>query len=289
MNILKTDNSTYRITAISRLSPSISFLKNLYFSFRTFLFPVFFIFSFSCSSTKQLTYLQNIDEAGTENFFPLEKPEYRIQKQDILYVRFITLNEEMNSLLNMETGRQSYQMFQNETSLYINGYTVNEEGFITIPIIGKVNVVGKTIDEATAEIEARSAEYLKDAALIVKLLSFKFSVLGEVQRPGAYRNFNNQLTVLEAISMAGDITDHGDRERILVLRPEKEGTHTYRINLKKKDVLASEAFFLLPNDIVIVEPLDSKVFRLNIPVMTFVLTSLFSTISTTLVLIKFFS
>ena len=243
---------------------------------------------FSCSTTEQLTYLKDIDEAGPESFFPLEKPEYRIQKQDILYVRFITLNEEMNSILNMETGRQTTQMFQNETSLFINGYTVNEEGNISIPIVGKVNVVGKTIDEATAEIEARSAEYLKDAALVVKLLSFKFSVLGEVTRPGTFRNFNNQLTVLEAIAMAGDITDHGDRERILVLRPTKEGTKTYRINLKKKDVLASEAFFLLPNDIVIVEALESKIFKLNIPTYSFVLTTMFSTISTTLLIIRFF-
>lgn len=288
MNISKKDNSLERIAVKSKFS-----FSNFYYkrspSFRYPLFILFLFLAFSCSSSKQLRYLQDIDEAGAENFFPLDKPEYLIQKQDILYVRFITLNEEMNSLLNMETGRQSYQMFQNETTLYINGYTVNEDGFISIPIIGKVNVVGKTIDEATAEIEARSSDYLKDAALIVKLLSFKFSVLGEVNRPGAYRNFNNQLTVLEAISMAGDISDHGDREKILVLRPTKEGTHTYRINLKKKDVLTSEAFFLLPNDIVIVEPLDSKIFKLNIPVMTFVLTSLFSTISTTLLLIKFFN
>jgi len=253
-----------------------------------FILPFTILFFFSCSTSKQLTYLQDIDEAGPESFFPLEKPEYRIQKQDILYVRFITLNEEMNSILNMETGRQTNQMFQNETSLYINGYTVNEEGNISIPIVGKINVVGKTIDEATAEIEVKSSEYLKDATLIVKLLSFKFSVLGEVSRPGTFRNFNNQLTVLEAIAMAGDITDNGNREKILVLRPTKEGTKTYRINLKKKDTLASEAFFLLPNDIVIVEPLESKIFRLNIPTVSFVLTTMFSTISTTLLIIRFF-
>lgn len=265
------------------------FKRFLAADFYFYILPFAFFLASSCSTSKQLTYLQDIDEAGPESFFPLQKPDYRIQKQDILYVRFITLNEEMNTILNMETGRTTNQMFQNETSLYINGYTVNEEGFISIPIVGKVNVVGKTIDEATKEIEARSAEYLKDAALIVKLLSFKFSVLGEVYRPGTFRNFNNQLTVLEAIAMAGDITDHGNREKILVLRPTKEGTKTYRIDLKQKDVLASEAFFLLPNDIVIVEPLDSKIFKLNIPTVSFVLTTMFSTISTTLVLIRFFN
>lgn len=284
MNLIKKDKIFYRIIFRYKLNILTSSQKNL-----LLLFPVAIFLFFSCSTTEQLTYLQDIDTVKSQDFFPLDKPEYKIQTQDILYVRFITLNEEMNILLNMESTRQTTQLFQNETSLFINGYTVNEEGFISIPIIGKVSVLDKTIDEATAEIEARSSEYLKEATLIVKLLSFKFSVLGEVNRPGAYRNFNNQLTVLEAISMAGDITDHGDRERILVLRPTKEGTHTYRINLKKKEVLASEAFFLLPNDIVIVEPLDSKIFKLNIPTMSFVLTTFFSTITTTLVLIRFFN
>ena len=284
MNLIKKDKIFYRIIFRYKLNILTSSQKNL-----LLLFPVAIFLFFSCSTTEQLTYLQDIDTVKSQDFFPLDKPEYKIQTQDILYVRFITLNEEMNILLNMESTRQTTQLFQNETSLFINGYTVNEEGFISIPIIGKVSVLDKTIDEATAEIEARSSEYLKEATLIVKLLSFKFSVLGEVNRPGAYRNFNNQLTVLEAISMAGDITDHGDRERILVLRPTKEGTHTYRINLKKKEVLVSEAFFLLPNDIVIVEPLDSKIFKLNIPTMSFVLTTFFSTITTTLVLIRFFN
>ncbi len=251
--------------------------------------PLFFFLLFSCTTQKQLTYLQDIDEGGAENFFNIEKPGYKIQKQDILYIRFITLNEEINTILNMESGRSTNQMFQNETSLFINGYTVNDEGNIAIPIVGKVNVVGKTVDEATSEIETRSEEFLRDAAVIVKLISFKFTVIGEVNRPGTYRNFNNQLTVLEAIGMAGDITDHGDRERILVLRPAEEGTKTYRINLKKKELLSSEAFFLLPNDVVIVEPISSKVFKLNIPTITLVLTTMFSTISTTLVILRFFN
>lgn len=242
----------------------------------------------SCSTTEQLTYLQDIDEAGPQSFFPLDKPDYQIQKQDILYIRFITLNDEINGILNMETGRQTNQLFQNETSLFINGYTVNEQGDISIPMVGKVNIAGKTIDEATTAIETKATKLVKDATLIVKLLSFKFSVLGEVNLPGTYRNFNNQLTVLEAIAMAGDINENGDREKILVLRPTKEGTKTFRINLKKKEVLSSEAFFLLPNDIVIIEPLDSKIFRLNLPTYTFILTAMFSTLSTTLVLLKFF-
>jgi polysaccharide biosynthesis/export protein len=105
-------------------------------------------------------------------------------------------------------------------------------------------------------------------------------VIGEVNRPGSFSNYNNQLTVLEAIGMAGDITDFGDRKKVLVVRPTKEGTFTYRINLQDKNLLQSEGYFLLPNDIVIVEPIRSKPFQLNLPTTSLIITTTISTIST---------
>lgn len=253
--------------------------------------PVFLLFTFavilsSCTTQKELTYLQDLDESGTENYFELDRPDYRIQVQDILYVQFYTLNEEVNNFIN--GARATNQQMTNESGLFLNGYNVNDSGSIIIPFIGEVYVLDKTVDEARKDIQLKSEEFLKNATVIVKLLSFKFSVLGEVNAPGTYRNFNNQLTVLEAISMAGDITDFGDRERVLVVRPKDSGTYTYRINLKTKDLLTSEAFFLLPNDIVIVEPINSKIFQLNIPTWSFVITTSFSVLSTTLLLISYF-
>jgi len=237
----------------------------------------------SCTTQKNLTYLQDIDETGTENFFPLDRPDYKIQTQDILYIRFFTLNTEINDMLNGGSQQYSQQMYTSESASFLNGYNVSDSGTIAIPLIGDIKITGKTIDEARIAIQEKSKEYLKDATVVVKLLSFKFSVLGEVNSPGSYRNFNNQLTVLEAISMAGDITDFGDRSRILVIRPTKDGTKTFRIDLKDTSTLASEAYFLLPNDMVIVEPINSKVFQLNIPLISL----LFTTISTTVLVLNF--
>ena len=163
------------------------------------------------------------------------------------------------------------------------GYTVSDSGTITLPILGDIYVVGSTIEEVKESIKTRASGYLKDAVVIVKLLSFKFTVIGEVNRPGTYKNFNNQLTVLDAIGMAGDITDYGNRNKILVVRPTYSGSKTYRIDVQRKDLLKSEGFFLLPNDIVIVEPIKSKPFQLNIPTMTLVLTS----ISTLILVLNF--
>jgi len=249
--------------------------------------PVFIIIlavvSAGCTTQKKLTYLSNLDTASVQQFFPMERPDYRIQFQDILYINITTLNAEMNELLNPGTRGMAYTSFRDESSIYIYGYTVSDSGTITLPILGEIEVYGYTIEEIHKKIQERANEYLKDAVVNLKLISFKFTVIGEVHRPGTYTNFNNQLTVLEAIGMAGDITDYGNRQKILVVRPTKEGTYSYQINVQDKKLLQSEGYFLLPNDIVIVEPIKSKPFLLNIPTLSLFLSS----ISTLILVLSF--
>jgi polysaccharide export outer membrane protein len=237
----------------------------------------------SCTSHRQLVYLKNVDSASAEAYYPKNRPEYRIQTRDIMYVKIYSLNEEMSALINQTIGTYQQNLFQNETSLFINGYTVSDSGNIEIPVLGRVKVAGKTMDEAITSIRDRADKYLKDATVIVKLISFKVSVIGEVNRPGTYNNFNNQLTVLEAISMAGDITDYGNRKKILVLRPTPEGTRSFRLDLTNSNILSSDGFFLLPNDIVYVEPIKNKSFRMNMPAISLA----FSSISTLILILNF--
>lgn len=130
------------------------------------------------------------------------------------------------------------------------------------------------MDEAITSIRQRADQYLKDATVIVKLISFKVSVIGEVNRPGTYNNYNNQLTVLEAISLAGDITDYGNRKEVLILRPSSGGTKTFRLDLTNKNILTSDGFFLLPNDIIYVEPIKTKSFRMNMSTISLAFTSI---------------
>lgn len=198
------------------------------------------------------------------------------------------MNQEMNNLLNPLEGISGVSnLGRSEGSAYIYGYTVSDSGTITLPILGEITVYGLTVEQLKTSIEERAAKYLKDVVVNVRLLSFKFTVIGEVNGPGTFINYNNQLTVLEAIGMAGDITDYGNRKRVLVVRPTKEGTYTYRINLQDKNLLQSEGYFLLPNDVVIVEPIKSKPFQLNIPTASFIISISLSTISTLVLLINF--
>jgi polysaccharide biosynthesis/export protein len=235
---------------------------------------------FSCTSQEKLMYLSNLDTTATEQFFPLERPDYHVQDQDILYINIYTLNSEMNTLINPSLQGAAASNFRDESNIYVFGYTVSDSGTSSMPILGDVYVYGKTLEEIKSDVEVLAHDYLIDAVVNIRLLSFKFTVIGEVNEPGTYRNFNNQLTVLDAIGMAGDITDFGNRTRLLVIRPTNEGTHTYRINVQDKNLLSSKGYFLLPNDIVVVEPIKSKPFQLNIPTM-----SLFLATISTLILI----
>jgi polysaccharide export outer membrane protein len=253
--------------------------KRLLLVFTTCLMMVMF----SCTSHRQLVYLKNVDSLSTENFYPKKRPEYRIQTRDIMYIKIYSLNEDMSNMINQTIGSYQQNLFQNETSLFINGYTVSDSGNIEIPVLGKIKVEGKTMDEAIESIKLRTAQFLKDATVIVKLISFKFSVIGEVNRPGTFNNFNSQLTVLEAISMAGDITDYGNRKEVLVLRPTSSGTRSFRLDLTSRQILTSDGFFLLPNDMVYVEPIKNKTFRINMPTISLAFTS----ISTLILILNF--
>ena len=250
---------------------------------KTIIIPGILLVLMSCTTQKQLVYLENMDDASDENYFPKIRPEYYIQTRDILYIKVYSLNEEMSNLINQTIGTYQQNLFQNETSLFINGYTVSDSGYVEIPVLGRILVESKTVNEATNAIRNRADQYLKDATVIVKLISFKFSVIGEVTRPGTYNNYNSQLTVLEAISMAGDITDYGNRKEIMVLRPTETGTQSFRLDLTDRNILTSDGFFLLPNDIVYVEPIRSKIFRINIPTFSLILTS----VSTLILVLNF--
>jgi len=222
------------------------------------------LLSSSCTRYKNLVYLHP-GEADT-GMYMATPPEYHIQQRDVLYIRVMSLNQEITDVIN-STGQMNSNQFTNDASLFIYGYNVSDSGYVEIPVVGPVMVLGKTLEGARVEIALRASRYLKDAVVTVKLISFKYSVMGAVKSPGVFQNYNNQLTVLEAISNAGDITDYGNRKKVMVIRPGNEGTTIYRHDLTKADILNSEGFFLLPNDIVYVEPVKSYNVKLNLPVL----------------------
>lgn len=234
----------------------------------------------SCRSKKDLIYLQDVEAEILAPEFVTTVPEYRIKTNDNLFVSIKSLNPEVNQLYNPAqtlSGQQgSQQLYSQLSDQYLNGYLVDSKGNISLPILGNVGIAGLTQAEAQTKVQERANEYLKDATVKVKLLNYKVTVMGEVQNPGVYYNYNSSLTVLEAISMANGITDYAKIDRVLIMRTTDNQNRTYRLDLSKKDFLKSEAFFLQPNDVVYIEPHKIKNTDLNSSIYALFL----STIST---------
>ena len=143
---------------------------------------------------------------------------------------------------------------------YLNGYSIDPDGYIDMPVIGKVYVMGKNIDEIKTIVEQKLREYFKeDAAFVnVQLAGVRFSIIGDVSRPGKYVIYQNQVNIFEALAMSGDITMVGDRKNVQIVRSTPQGVHTIELDLTDKDIIASQYFFIQPNDIINVKPLNVK-------------------------------
>jgi polysaccharide export outer membrane protein len=248
------------------------------------------LFASSCTSQKKLAYLNNLSEKEGEQFFTMEIPDYKIQYRDILYitVKAMTPDGSINDFLISARNAAGVYITQGESGGYLYGYDVNPEGNIILPAVGSIKVVGLTLEETRKLVQESANRVFKNATVECKLLSFKFTVIGEVRAPGTYVNYNNYLTVLEAIGRAGGLGDYGNRSKVLVIRPFVKGTKTFRLDLQDKKILSSEAYFLLPNDVVIIEPLNQKIFNMNLPTFSFILTGTLSAVTTTLLLINYF-
>jgi len=219
----------------------------------------------------------------------MEIPDYKIQPRDILYITVKAMMPDgtINDFLISARNPGGVYITQGESGGYLYGYDVNSDGTIVIPTVGSIKVGGLTLEESRKLIQEATDKVFKNATIECKLLSFKFTVIGEVRAPGTYVNYNNYLTVLEAIGRAGGVGDYGNRSNVLVIRPYDKGTKTFRLNLQDKKILSSEAYFLLPNDVVIVEPLKQKIFSMNLPTISFIITTFTSVITTTLLLINY--
>ncbi|WP_372753578.1 polysaccharide biosynthesis/export family protein [Labilibaculum sp.] len=232
----------------------------------------------SCKTSEDLVYLNDTHDQEELEGLPGKLVEYTIKTNDNLYVDIQSMDAEVNAMFNPSygTGMQSgtQQNYGQLSGQYLNGFLVDLAGEISLPIIGKVALAGKSLKEAQEIIQEKADEYIRNATVKVKLLSFKVTILGEVKMPGVYYNYNNKMTVLDGISMASGVTDYGRIQKILVMRPTDSGSKTFRLDLSTKDFLASEAFFLQPNDVVYVEPDKYKNVKLNSSVYSLVLSTL---------------
>ena len=227
-----------------------------------FLFSVFLLTS--CVSRKQLVYLQKSDLQANAAIKPVPIPEYRLQTNDIIAITIKALDPELVSVFNVSSGQANGNATQNrgDQAAYYDGFTVNAQGNIRVPIIGEINVIGKTLNEVRLQVESQLLEkYFNKAANIfvnVKMAGMRFTINGEIGSPGTITLFQEKVSILEAVANSGDITITGDRKNVTIIRQYPYGTEMHTIDLTDIKAMESPYYYLQPNDYIYIKPLPQK-------------------------------
>lgn len=224
------------------------------------LFFLLFLLGFlsSCVPNKNLIYLQG-KPVPSDKIKKINNTPYRLQVDDVLVIDIKSTNPDLVALFKKTdiAGNGG----QNQAGGYFFGYSVDRHGNIRVPKIGEVNVLGYTEREVREKIESKISEYFTEDTnffVTVKLDGIRYTVMGEVASPGPKVLYQNRISIIEAITNAGDITLVGNRKNVQVLRFTPTGTEKYEIDLTKIDAIDSEVFYIKPNDYINVMPLKQK-------------------------------
>lgn len=220
----------------------------------------------SCYYNRGIVYLQDKRVSTQPQLIPAKKVVYRVQPNDILSIKVKSATDaQISEIFNITSWQNA--MFVAPGGLYLEGYTINDAGQITLPVLGTMTVTGLTVTEIQQLIQTSAQKYLNNATVIVKLISFKISVLGEVRNPGYHYVYNNQATILEGLALAGDLNQVGNRRNIKLIRQSGTGTQVAVIDLTNAQLLQSEFFYLMPNDVLYVAPMRANTRRSNLEVL----------------------
>ena len=241
----------------------------------------------SCGSQKRITYLHDLSETGEEETYsPAERDEYTIRPGDLLYVQVQTMNPEYNTIF--QGSQQTRTPRYDQQSTYYTSYMVKEDGSITLPLVDEVKVEDLTIEQLRKKIHEEISAYLKEFSLIVRFASYRFTVMGEVRRPGTQVATQDELNIFEALSMAGEATYNANRENVILIRQQEGKEVIKHIDLTKKEILDKKDFHVQPGDIIYVKPLKRTVFRESAQDYMFIVSAVSTVVSTTAIIISLF-
>jgi len=219
----------------------------------------FIIFLFSCTSTKNIAYLNN---AIDSSYYKLQiNNENLIQNNDILSIAISSLNPEASALFNTTNNLVISSTSSSGNNSQSTGYLVNSEGFIQLPILGNIQAAGlsKRLLKANITQMILDKKLLIDPIVNIRHLNFEVTVIGEVGHPAVITVPSEKISLLKALGLAGDITIYGKKDNVLVIRETGLYRKVKHVDLNSKDFLTSPYYYLLPNDVVYVEPNKDKV------------------------------
>lgn len=214
--------------------------------------PLAIIISFSsCKSQKALGYLE--DFSDTSGKVQVKYPEPLIQKNDVLSIVVYS-----DAIDQGQTDRLYNLSSSSATSVATSGFLVDNDGYIQFPRVGRVKAQGLTKAQLSDEIKKKLVGELSNPSVIIRLTNFKITMLGEVLRPGAITLPSEKVTILEAIGLAGDVSQYGKKDDIVILRETDGAIEHGKVDLSSKKIFESPYYFLQQNDVVLVNPNKNK-------------------------------
>lgn len=234
----------------------------------------------SCTPISKLKYVQNKGEYENKNQFYNDRSEKTIQPYDYLFIKIYSLDEKTNFIF------QENQYGAYETELI--SYAVDDDGNVNFPFIGTVNVKDLTINEAKDKIEKSLSRYLNNVSVRLRFVSNKITLLGEVNAPGHYSFYDEKINIFQAIGFANGISPYGNKTNITLIREKDNNIRYYYIDLTDKNIVSSTFYYLLPNDIVIINPINAKYreMRTYSLTLTSAILSVFTTVATLYLLLQ---
>jgi len=218
----------------------------------------------SCSTKQNAVYFSNIDTAKFTQVPRADFKEPLIQTDDILTINVQSLGIDAFTAPQV-SGAPAGATAAAPGAGAVSGFLVNKSGNVEIPMLGVVKLAGLTTTEAIEVIRGKANNYFKEPTVQVRFANYKITVLGEVIKPASYTVPYEKVTVLDAISMAGDLTIYGKRENIMLLRDNGDKKDIIRLNLNSTALINSPYFYLKQNDVLYVEPTKAKIAANNAP------------------------
>ena len=216
----------------------------------------------SCVTHKKLLKLSDNSTTQEVQNTVISLETYQLNSGDILDIKVVSLDQQSVAIFNKSIGGSNVNQV-NEAAIFLNGYLINDEGFISLPIIGEISAVGSTMLEFKKSLEVELNKYYKFMTVDVKLVNFRVTILGEINTPGTYNVYNSKLSILQAIGNAGGLTDYANRTKLRLVRNSLNKSTVHVIDLSQTKFLEDEIYYLSPNDVIYVEPLKAKPLNIN--------------------------
>ena len=219
------------------------------FSYFKAIFFLLLVFTVSCVPVEKLSYFNDINEIEDPGVNP--RSQKLITSFDKLYIKVLSIDPQTSAIFNTSEEIR----YGNASSMV--GYFVDEAGNVNLPFVGNVNVGGLTTAKAGEKIQKALNDYVSNTSVTVKYVDNQVTILGEVMDQGVYIFSQDKLNIYEALGLGGGITRYGNRKNIILIRNEGDKILHYRLNLSDSKIATKDTYYILPNDVIVVEPLKT--------------------------------